>query len=835
MTPGEQRVSEWFSQFGWKPFPFQRATWKAYLEGQSGLVHAPTGSGKTLAILLGPAMDFIDRDLRVNGKEKHTPFRVIWITPMRALANDTAHSIHEAITALRLPWSVQLRTSDTSSHQRAKQKERLPTVLVTTPESLSVLLSYSDSETRMSSLQCAVVDEWHELLSTKRGTQTELGLARLRHWNPGLRTWGLSATLGNLEQAMHVLLGAKHDQGVLIHSEQEKKIAVETVLPDSVDRFPWAGHLGLKMLPKVIAAIESGGSTLVFANTRSFAEIWFRAIISAKPDWVGKVGIHHGSLDRNLRNKVEGLMRDGQLRAVVCTSSLDLGVDFTAVDQVIQLGSPKGIGRLMQRAGRSGHQPGRVSKVLCVPAHAFEMIEFSASREGIEKKKIESRVPLEKPLDVLCQHVVTISAGGGFDNQVLLEEIRTTHAYRKLTDEEWNWVMDFVVRGGPTLTAYPRFARVKQDDSGRYRIASDSLAKMHRLGIGTITGDGTMQVILSNRKKLGAIEEQFIARMRPGDTFVFAGRPLEFVKTYQMSAYVRPAKGRASVPSWQGGRFPLSTMLADAVRFRLDEARLGKFKDPEMKMIAPILEIQARWSRIPKIDEMLIESTTTRDGGHHFLFPFLGRLVHEGLGALIAYRLRKIHETPVTVTFTDYGIELLSPGQVEIDEPTWRTLLTPENLVEDLLACLNSGELTKRQFREISRVAGLIVPTTPGMPRSTRHLQASAELFFDVFREFDPENLLLTQARREVLEQQLEINRLKQALEHVNDRALLLVETRRLTPLAFPLWAQRISSQQLRMESGEDRIARMVKQLEMEANAEVFVAPKRRGCKRKVT
>jgi len=855
MTPGEARVNQWFALKGWKPFQFQRDTWNAYLSGSSGLVHAPTGSGKTLAVLLGSAIEHLNHlssvrsaadsvatktkakfaEPRSPAKHKSAdPFTLLWITPMRALANDTAHSIQEAVTALNLNWTVQLRTSDTSSHIRAKQKERLPTILVTTPESLSILISYNDSGHRLGTLTAAIVDEWHELLSTKRGTQTELGLARLRHWNPQLRTWGLSATLGNLEQAMHVLLGADHRHGVMIHSDQRKEIAVETILPDTIDRFPWAGHLGLKMLPKVIAAIERSGSTLVFTNTRSFSEIWFRAIIGARPDWVGKVGIHHGSLDRNLRNKVEGMMRDGQLRAVVCTSSLDLGVDFTCVDQVIQIGSPKGIGRLMQRAGRSGHQPGRTSLVRCVPAHAFEMVEFSAAREGIQKRTIESRVPLDRPLDVLVQHVVTVSAGGGFDERQLLDEVRSSYAYRNLSDEEWKWVMDFVARGGPTLTAYPRFARVKFEEN-LWRIASDSLARTHRLGIGTITADGMMQVILSNRKRLGAIEEQFIAKMRPGDTFTFAGRSLEFVKTYQMSAYVRPAKGKASVPSWQGGRFPLSTMLSDAVRHRLDQARLGIFDDPEMTMIAPLLEVQSRWSRIPSMQELLIESTTSRDGGHHFLFPFLGRLVHEGLGALIAHRLRRVNEIPFTLTFTDYGIELLSPEPVEIDRDRWKSLLTPDHLVEDLLQCLNSGELTKRQFRDISRVAGLIVSNVPGAPRSTRHLQASSELFYDVFREFDPENLLLTQAKREVLEQQLEVNRLKLALEQVNDRALLLVPTKRLTPLAFPLWAQRIASQQLRIESAHDRIERMVRQLEAEANAEVSFSPPRRGYKRTVT
>jgi len=850
-SAARSRLLAWFAAGGWTPFDFQLQTWNTYLAGGSGMVHAPTGSGKTLAVFGGAIIEGLQGSfachpertregptrrsakhatesgrslagtLRMTTRNRTDPFTLIWLTPLRALANDTAHSLSTAVKAVGLPWSVELRTSDTSSSVRKRQKDRLPTVLVTTPESLSLQLSYPDSRERMSTLRCAIVDEWHELLSTKRGVQLELGLARLRHWNAALRVWGLSATLGNLDEAMRVL-NPQLSSGTaptMIHADLKKVLRITTILPDSVERFPWAGHLGLRMVDPVVSALEGYGSTLVFCNTRSHTEHWFKNLLARRPEWLGEIAIHHGSLDRKIRNEVEGLLREGKLRAVVCTSSLDLGVDFAAVDRVIQIGSPKGIGRLMQRAGRSGHRPGEPSIALCVPTHAFELVEFSAARQGIELKAIESRPPLGKSLDVLVQHIVTIAAGGGFEERALFDEVRTTHAYAGLTEQEWGWALDFVARGGPTLTAYPRFARVVRDDAtNRWAIASSQLAKQHRFGIGTIVSDGMISLVQSNGRKLGSMEESFITRLKPGNKFIFAGRNLELIGVYQMTARVRPAKTKSGViAQWMGARFPMSTHLAERVRHRIDEARQGVFADAEMQRVAPLLHIQGKWSSIPAPDELLIESITTREGGHHFIFPFLGRLVHEGLGAVVAHRIHRKYSVPVTATLTDYGIELHSPALISLNEDDWRSLLTPDRLIENLLACLNAGELTKRQFREIARIAGLIVVMQPGAPRSNRQLQASSELFYEVFSEFDPANLLLEQARREVLEQQLEINRLKVALERIANQRLLLRSPARLTPMAFPLWAQRIGSQTVRVENSTQRIERMLKRLEAAA------------------
>ncbi|HEX8323373.1 MAG TPA: ligase-associated DNA damage response DEXH box helicase [Tepidisphaeraceae bacterium] len=840
MTPADpaRLLEAWFERKGWQAFDFQRQAWRAYIAGQSGLVHAPTGSGKTLAVFGGPLIERLAEGVTpaaVGKRLRNTtePFRVLWITPLRALASDTAQGLTKVAAELGLNWLVELRTSDTSQSARKKQKERLPTVLVTTPESLSLLISYPDAAERLAGLKAVIVDEWHELLSTKRGVQTELGLARLRALTPGVRTWGLSATLANLEQARDVLVGPANRDAVMVHGAMDKQTDVESLIPESIERFPWGGHMGLRMLEPVVAAIDKVESTLVFTNTRAQAETWFRHILAERPDWLTRMAIHHGSIDRKLRQEIEGMLRDGLLKCVVCTSSLDLGVDFAAVEQVIQVGSPKGIARLMQRAGRSGHRPGQVSVALCAPTHAFELIEFSAAREGIQKKQVEPRVPLDKPFDVLAQHLVTVAAGGGFEKQAMLAEVRTTHAYQRLTDEEFDWCMDFVVRGGATLQAYPRFMRVKPDESGtRYVIADEAVARLHRLSIGTITSDGVLTVTLVSGKRLGTIEENYLGRLMPGDSFIFAGRGLELVGIRDMTARCRPTKKmRGTVPSWNGGRFPLSTSLSDGVRRRLEQATQGLYVDDEMKALAPILQLQGHWSNVPGRDQLLVERVFTREGCHHFVYAFLGRLVHEGLGAILGYRIKRLRDLPVTATFTDYGIELLCPEDPMLGTKDWLELLSPENVLDELLLCLNAGELTKRQFREVSRVAGLVMATSPGAPRSVRQLQASTSLFYEVFKEFDPDNLLLKQAEREVLEQQLEIGRLTAALATLAKQDFKLIPTPRLTPMAFPIWAQRIGSQTVRVEEAGERIERMVAQLEKEANTDETPKPRTRRVK----
>lgn len=841
------RIEAWFTARGWQPFDFQRWAWRAYLQGRSGLIHASTGAGKTYAVWLGPLAEALAERGATCGEAEHTgnassgrpvkrarrddapPLRMLWVTPLRALAADTEQSLREPVESLGLNWTIERRTGDTATSLRAKQKVRLPTVLVTTPESLSLMLSWPDARERFAGLRCAIVDEWHELLGTKRGTQTELALARLRCWQPKLRTWGLSATLGNLDVALQALMGMNGSDATLIRAELPKEIVIESLLPEQVERFPWAGHLGLVMLPRVLEAIEANASTLVFTNTRSQTEMWYQAILEARPEWAGQIALHHGSLDKAEREFVEHGLKDGRLRAVVCTSSLDLGVDFSPVDCVLQVGSPKGVARLLQRAGRSGHAPGRPSRVICVPTHALELIEFAAVRDAIRQGYIEARLPLNKPLDVLAQHVVTVAAGGGFRSDALLAEVRTAYAYRDLSDDEWGWVLDFVTRGGRALNAYPEFRRVVYDD-GVYRVADAGIAQRHRLSIGTIVSEASINVQYLKGGRLGTVEESFVSWLRPGECFLFAGRLLEFVRLQDNTAWVRRAAGkRPSVPRWMGSRMPLSTELAHVLREKLDQARLGRFDDAEMAAVRPLLELQAQRSKLPEPDELLIERVRTREGHHLFFFPFDGRAVNEGLAALVAYRLSRLQPISFSFAINDYGFELLSPDRADLDcggaeiaevkkqgiaaPPRLRGLFSPDNLAEDLVASLNAAELARRQFREVARIAGLVFEGLPSRRKSSRQLQASSTLFYEVFSKYDPDNLLLTQARREVLERQLEESRLARALQRISRGRITLLDVEKPTPLAFPLMVDRLR-EQLSSETLLDRIRKMQAQFE---------------------
>lgn len=810
-----ERIESWFAERGWSPFDFQRQTWDAVCAGRSGLVHAPTGLGKTYAAWLGVLLDAARAGQLTSGG-----VRAVWITPLRALSRDTTNALAEAAQALDVPWRVELRTGDTPTSRKARQRTKPPEVLVTTPESLTILLSYPDGAAMFDRLRCVVVDEWHELMSTKRGVQAELAMARLRAISPGVRTWGLSATLGNLDEAAEALVGvAPASPPVIIRGAAPKRVVVDTLMPDDVTRYPWAGHIGTRLLDRVVERIRAARTTLVFTNTRSQAEIWFGAIHRRHPDMLGSVALHHGSLAKPIREEVERLLDgpDGEsmLRAVVCTSSLDLGVDFRPVDQVIQIGSPKGVARLVQRAGRSGHRPGEPSVIAGVPSHALELLEYAAARDAVDSGRIEPRRPIDKPMDVLVQHLVTLAAGKGIDTGRAHEEVRSTRAFRDLSDAEWDWAVTFVRGGGPSLAAYPDYARVGEDDAGAWIVPDRRVERRHRMSIGTIVADASVAVKFNNGKHIGTIEESFVSRLFPGDRFVFAGRVLELVRLREMTATVRTAKSkRGAVPRWNGGKMPLSSHLAEGVRAKLDEAARGAYEAPEMVALRPLLERQAAASRIPRLGETLVELVRTREGHHVFLFTFAGRAAHEGLGAVLAHRLTQRSPSTVRATVTDYGMELFSEDPIECDERVLQAVFTTEGLAADLVGALHGAELARRQFREIARIAGLTFQGFPGRSSPARHLQASSDMFYDVFRDFDPDNLLLSQAQREVLEGQLEFTRLVDAVERVREDRFVVVRPERLTPLAFPLWAETMRATTTSTEGWEARVKRMSASLE---------------------
>ncbi|MGQ9549819.1 MAG: ligase-associated DNA damage response DEXH box helicase [Roseiflexus sp.] len=827
-------IEAWFTRRGWEPFPFQREVWQAYLAGESGLIHATTGAGKTYAAWMGPIAEWL---ASTPSEHATPPLRVLWITPLRALATDTVEALRTPLNDLDIPWNVEARTGDTPTAVRTRQRRRLPTALVTTPESLSLLLTQSEWRDLFAHLRMIVVDEWHELLSTKRGVQVELALARLRRSRPAMRIWGLSATMGDLEQALEALLPAadQSSRGRIVRGLFPKPIFIETLFPETIERFPWAGHLGLQLLPQVVTKIERSATTLVFTNTRAQAEIWYQALLDARPDWAGTLALHHGSLDREVREWVEAALRARRLRCVVCTSTLDLGIDFSPVEQVIQIGSPKGVARLIQRAGRSGHQPGAVSTIICAPASALELIEIAAARDAIAHDRIETRPPLEAPLDVLVQHLVTCALGGGFDSGELLAEVRTTRAFRNLSDVEWQWALDFVVRGGVSLNAYPEFHRVIERD-GRYVVANDAVARRHRVSIGTIVSDSALKVQYVRGGTLGTVEESFAARLKPGDMFFFGGKALEFVQLRDMTVFVRKTERRNGVtPRWMGGRMPLSSELSHAIRAQIEAARNGVFRDAEMEAVRPLLDVQAKWSLLPATDELLIERVQTREGYHLFFYPFEGRLVHEGMAALIAYRLSRLRPVTFTLAMNDYGFELLAPEPAPLAEALgirhdaahnarqWSMsgahtpLLSTDHLADDIIASLNATEMAKRQFREIARIAGLVYEGYPG-EKSARQIQASSSLMYDVFARYDPENRLLEQARREVLERQLEHSRLAMALRRIAAGRIIVVNVPRPTPFAFPLLVDRLR-ESLSSEKLVDRVRKMQLILERAANA----------------
>jgi ATP-dependent Lhr-like helicase len=850
MASGRQRGSiaaQWLAARGWQAFPFQREVWKAVAEGRSGMLHATTGSGKTYAVWLGMLAELLRRHpdngvppaksqaktkapaklaaasakvSRVTaqaqtGKASAQPLRLIWLTPMRALASDTTRALAEPLAALAPSWTIGQRTGDTSSAERARQDRRFPTVLVTTPESLTLMLAREDPREELTSVEFVVVDEWHELIGSKRGVQTQLALARLRRFNPALVTWGLSATLGNLEQAMAVLCGTLQEPAPkLVRGRIDKKLVIDTLIPPDPGKYSWAGHLGARMQQPVIDEIAKSGTTLVFTNVRSQAEIWYQLLLAARPDWAGVIALHHGSIDRASREWVELGLKEGRLRAVVATSSLDLGVDFLPVERVLQIGSPKGVARIMQRAGRSGHAPGRASRLTLVPTNTMELIESAAARHAAYAGRIERREAPEQPLDVLVQHLVTVALGGGFRADDQFEEVRTSWAYRDLTRGEFDWALRFCERGGESLTAYPDYHRIVLGEDGVYRVQDRAIGRRHKLGIGTIVSDASMQVKYLSGANLGTIEEGFIARLRKGDCFFFAGRLLEFIRVQDMAAYVKKAtRNKGTVPTWQGSKMALSTELGDAVLEMMQQAAQGEFVEPELEAARPMLQTQARLSRIPTPHALLVEVFRSKEGFHLYIYPFAGRHVHLGLASLLAWRLARERPNTFSISVNDYGLELVSPEEFDLAPVRDLSVFAADNLLHDVLASLNSTELAQRRFREIARVAGLVFGGYPGQPKSAKQLQASSGLFFEVFRKYDSGNLLLGQAEGEVLSQELEISRLTATLERMRGKELWLQELAHPSPMSLPLMVERFR-EKLSTEQLASRLDRILRDME---------------------
>ncbi|MBT1705676.1 ligase-associated DNA damage response DEXH box helicase [Chryseosolibacter indicus] len=803
---------DWFKERGWQPFDFQTEAWGAFLSGFSGLVNAPTGSGKTYSLMVAIALEFIRNNPDYKTK-KNSGLQAIWITPIRALSKEIELSANRMIEGLKLPWKVGVRSGDTSLKERQKQKTKPPELLITTPESLHLLLGQKGYPEYFKDLKVVVADEWHELMGSKRGVQVELALSRLKSLSSQLKVWGISATIGNMGEALQALLGDFYLPGKykIIRADIEKKVEIESVLPDSLERMPWAGHLGIQLLDKVIEIIKQSNSTLIFTNTRSFAEIWYQKILDRAPEFSGLMAMHHGSISQELRSWVEEQLHEGKLKAVVCTSSLDLGVDFRPVETVIQIGGPKGVARFMQRAGRSGHQPGAISKIHFVPTHSLELMEAAGIREAIRRKVVEDRIPYIRSFDVLMQYLITLAISNGFEAEKTWEEVRGTFSFSSITDDEWIWLLNFITTGGDSLRAYDEYRKVVVRD-GIYKVESRTLAMKHRLSIGTIVGDATVHVKFVSGKYLGTIEEYFIARLNPGDVFWFAGRNLEFVRIKDMEVHVRKTKRKSgAVPSWMGGRMPLSSQMSEMIRLKINEVVEGTERDIEMKFLKPLFDLQIQRSHLPGKAEFLIEYFKSTEGYHVLMYPFEGRFVHEGIAALVAYRISQIQPISFSIAMNDYGFELLSDQPIPIEEAVETDVLGTDDLMKDIQASINSIEMARRKFRDIAAISGLVFKGYPGKPVKDRHLQSSSQLFFNVFNDYDSHNLLLLQAYEEVMDFQLEEQRLRRALERIAKQKIIITHPDKPTPFAFPIIVDRLR-EKLTSEKLEDRIKRMAVQ-----------------------
>lgn len=798
-----QIAKNWFAQKQWEVFPFQEKAWSAYAQRCSGLINAPTGSGKTYSILI-PAL--------LHGKKSRgAGVKWIWLTPIRALAKEIHQTAEKAIEGMNLEWTVGVRTGDTSTSERAKQKRSMPDLLITTPESLHLLLASKGTDQTFKYLEAVIVDEWHELMGSKRAVQVELGLSRLKHLRNELRIWGISATIGNMSEAMDVLMGPDFPSSKIriIKSNRRKKIEVISILPKEVETLPWAGHLGIRMLDQVRPLIDRGGSTLIFTNTRSQAEIWFQRILEAAPELAGILAMHHGSISRELRVWVEDALYTGQLKAVVCTSSLDLGVDFRPVEAIVQVGSPKGIARFMQRAGRSGHSPGATSRIFFVPTHTLELIEASALRQGIKDNLVENRDPYIRSFDVLIQFMVTLAVSDGFDAKQLLQQVRTTFSFQTISSEEWQWCMDFITKGGQSLSGYNEYHKVVLIED-LYRVTDRKIAQRHRLSMGTIVSDSMIKIKLVTGKYLGTIEEWFISKMKPGDVFWFAGENLELIDFKGLVARVQKSKSKkGKVPSWQGGRMPLSAKMGTMLRQKIHEASLGNSKEPELILIKPLMELQQERSVVPKLNEFLIEKFKSDDGYHLFFYPFEGRLVHEGMATILAYRISLFKPLTFSIAMNDYGFELLADSEIPIEEALDSDVFTLTDLREDIMQSVNAVEMAKRRFKDIASIAGLVFTGYPGQEIKDRHLQSSTQLIFKVFEDYEPDNLLLKQAYEEALDFQLEEGRLRLAFERINEQNLVITELEKPSPFSFPIMVDRLSREKLSSESMEDRVKKM--------------------------
>ena len=804
-TDGFKIIQNWMMEKSISPFKFQVQTWQKFGSGYSGMVVAPTGFGKTFSVFLALISDFL------NHPEKYkTGLKMIWITPLRSLSKDIAKAMQEAIDEIGLDWTVGVRNGDTDPKIRQQQVKNMPDILVATPESLHLLLGQKNHQRFFKNLQCIVIDEWHELLGSKRGVMIELGISRLRTYVPKMKIWGITATIGNLDEAMEVLIPYPIKK-TKVTAKEHKKIEILPVFPDEVEILPWAGHLGQKLADKVVPIILQSKSTIVFTNTRSQSEMWYQLLLNVYPDFAGQIAIHHSSIDAELRIWIEENLSSGKLKAVVSTSSLDLGIDFKPVDTVIQIGSAKGVARFLQRAGRSGHSPFETSKIYCVPTHSLELIEVAALKEAIKQNVIEPRDPQVLCFDVLVQFLMTLAIGDGFYPEETYERIKQVYTFQEITDDEWKSIIEFLTIGGSALKSYEEYHKVVVMEDGLHKVNSRRIAMLHRMNMGAIVSDAMLKVKFISGGYIGMVEEYFISRLKKEEKFILAGRVLEVAMIKDMTVFVRASKGKAQAPSYLGGRLPLSSNLGQFLREKLSIALNPKTSEKELKFLHPLLMNQEERSHIPKDDEFLVEMIKNREGYHLFMYPFEGRLVHEVMAALIAYRISKLAPISFSMAMNDYGFELFSDKEIPLNEENLGKILTRENLMNDVISSINAAEMARRKFRDIAVISGMVVQNFPGQQRSNKSLQSSAGLIFKVLEDHDPNHFLVRQAYTEVFNMQLQEQRLVEAFKRIEKSKIILKFANSFTPLSFPIKVDSLR-QTLTSEDLDARIQKLIQQ-----------------------
>jgi ATP-dependent Lhr-like helicase len=774
--------ARWFEGRGWTPRRHQLALIDLAARGKNALLIAPTGGGKTLAGFLPSLIELSERrragkDLAyAKGKgELHT----LYISPLKALANDIRRNLETPIAEMQLPVRAESRTGDTPQSRRLRQRERPPDLLLTTPESLALLLSYPDAEKFFASLRAVVVDELHSFATSKRGHHLALCLARLATLAPQMRFVGLSATVANPPELADYLRLRDGEKVEIVLGEPGAPPRVTIV--DAHERLPWGGHMGQHAVPEVYNIIRQHKTSIVFVNTRAQAELTFDRLWRINEDNLA-IGLHHGSLAIEQRRKVEAAMAAGKLRAIVATSSLDLGIDWGDVDLVIQVGAPKGVSRLMQRIGRANHRLDEPSRAMIAPANRFEVLESLAALEAIEASELDGDPPRPACLDVLAQHIVGTACAQPIDRQAFFQEVRRAQPYRDLRREDYDDTFDFVATGGYALAAYERWHRLKQLPDGRWMLASPMVARQFRMNVGTIVELPLLKVKLRRGPMLGEVEEAFIQGLVPGDTFVFAGRLLRFEGVKELVAQCSLAtSGDPKVPAYGGGRLPLSTFLADRVR--------GILQDPSRhpKLPAEVrewLNLQRWRSTLPDSRTLLIEGFPR--GSRQFIvaYCFEGRNAHQTLGMLLTRRMERMGLKPLGFVATDYVLGLWGlrpPTKAQLDQ-----LFDEDMLGDDLEAWMDESTMLRRSFRNVAVIAGLIERRFPGEEKSRRQVTFSSDLIYDALRKHEPDHILLRATRQDAAWQLADLKRLGDLLRRAKGR----IEYRRLdriSPLAVPV------------------------------------------------